>query len=488
MRYARLVSVALIIVVVGLYVLDGYRTVHNQREIVAQDEQRDLLTTGRTAAAAAAALWEASGEQSARDLPERIAKRAPRVDLTWIEPSAVPGTMEGIPIPADAIEALRTGEPHVRVSAGGLGDRVARVLVPVLVDGQVVGGVALEGAIGSTPALAQGALERTVVSTVLTIVAVIGSFLLGWAFARRPSKEMVDKARGILSKAASGPTTKKERDKMAALGLALDVLAGEIEDARQRLEAETNERLATLEQLRHADRLKTVGQLTSGILHELGTPLTIVAGRARMVADSEVEGDEARESARIAVEQTERITKMVRGILDFARRGRKAEILGDLGDLARQTVRLMAPVALKQGVTLRWCGDEAPARATFDTSLIQQVLANLVLNAVQASPGGGEVAVGVERVDAVPPHGPDSAREPFLALYVQDRGSGIAPEMVGKIFESFYTTKAEGEGTGLGLAISQQIVADHGGWIDVDSVVGQGSRFTVHLPCKEDSV
>lgn len=486
MKYARLISLALVVVVCGLYAVEGYLAIRSQREIVAQDERRDLLSTGRTATAAAAELWKAGGEESARDLLERISLRAQDLQLEWIDLSRGSESKTGLRVCGDVMDSLRRGEEHADTSEGGIGDRFAEACLPVVVDGEVVGGIALEAPVGSTPALARGTVQRTAISVVLTIGALVGAFFLGWGFARRPSKDMIEKARGIiLSRTQTTNLSQIQKDRIAQLGLALDVLSGEIEDTTRRLEAETNVRLATLEQLRHADRLKTVGQLTSGILHELGTPLTIISGRCKMVADGEVEGDEAADSARIAVEQTERITRMVRGILDFARRGRRAETSSDLGELARLTIRLMNPMALKHGVTLRWEGDEGRAEARFDASQIQQVTANLVLNAIQASPGGGEVTVSLERVEAPRHDAPDDGPVRFWALHVSDRGTGIAPEMLDRIFESFFTTKSEGEGTGLGLTISKQIISDHGGWLAVSSEIGHGSRFTVHLPCEE---
>jgi len=484
MKHARLVPLVLVAVVAGLYALDGYQAIVAQREIAAQDERRDLLATGRTAAGAAAEIWRASGAHGSEDLVHSMAAHAPMVDLTWIDIRATGSAANGS-VPAAALAALRAGEEHVDVSAGGLGERVVSAFVPVVVGGEPVGGVALASPIDATPALARGTVLRTAISAMLTVLSVVAAFALGWAFARRPSKEMIAKARGIVSRAESGATTVRQRDRIAELGLALDVLSGEIDDARRRLDAETDARLTALEQLQHADRLKTVGQLTSGILHELATPLTIVAGRARMVADGEIVGEEARQSARIAVEQTERITKMVRGILDFARREHKVRAAGDLGEVARTTIRLLAPLALKQGVTLRWEGDEGPARAKFETSQIQQVLANLVLNAVQASPGGAQVTLGVEPLEASPPDDPSAAPRPMLSLHVQDRGPGIPPDVLPRIFDPFYTTKTEGEGTGLGLSISRQIITDHGGWIEVSSGAGRGSRFAVVLPREE---
>jgi signal transduction histidine kinase len=112
---------------------------------------------------------------------------------------------------------------------------------------------------------------------------------------------------------------------------------------------------------------------------------------------------------------------------------------------------------------------------------VQQVITNLVLNAIQSMPKGGRVDIDIGRVRAFKP-GSSSGERDYVRLAVVDQGTGITPENLLRIFEPFFTTKDVGEGTGLGLSVCYGIVEEHGGWIAVDNNVGEGSRFTVYLP------
>ena len=123
-----------------------------------------------------------------------------------------------------------------------------------------------------------------------------------------------------------------------------------------------------------------------------------------------------------------------------------------------------------------------PVTAPMDVAQIQQVLSNLVINSIQAMPGGGYVTVEVRESIAAPPGGPEGPARAWASFSVADEGEGISPEHMELLFDPFFTTKDTGQGTGLGLSIAHGIVGEHGGWIDVASQQGNGSRFTVYLP------
>ena len=127
-----------------------------------------------------------------------------------------------------------------------------------------------------------------------------------------------------------------------------------------------------------------------------------------------------------------------------------------------------------------------------DAGQIQQVLTNLIVNAIQATPAGGRVTVGATRKHCRPPAGETAAEGNYCCLTVEDTGQGISEDVRKRLFEPFVTTKEIGQGTGLGLSIAYGIVQEHGGWIGVQSEVGRGSRFQVYLPernqeCKVES-
>jgi signal transduction histidine kinase len=159
----------------------------------------------------------------------------------------------------------------------------------------------------------------------------------------------------------------------------------------------------------------------------------------------------------------------------------------DVEGLVRQTVELLAPIAEARDVRLETADPPAGAvRAFLDAGQIQQVLTNLVMNAIQASPAGATVRVRAVAGRAVPP-GAEAGERDCVLLEVVDEGEGIDPEHREHLFDPFFTTREVGSGTGLGLSIVHGIVAEHGGWIDVESRPGEGSRFSVHLPREEEN-
>jgi signal transduction histidine kinase len=243
------------------------------------------------------------------------------------------------------------------------------------------------------------------------------------------------------------------------------------------------------EQLHHSNRLATVGQLAAGIAHELGSPLQVVAGRAKMVATGEATGDDAKESGRIIVEQTQRMTQIIRGLLGYARRQPVQQSRTNLETVAQEVHRMLGPIAKKKAVELN-VEVVRPGTVDVDASQIQQALTNLVMNAIQAVPEGGHVNTVVDLVHMAPP--PDHSglwRVPTngggycAALRVQDDGPGIDDDHKAHLFEPFFTTKDVGEGTGLGLAVAHGLVRENGGWISVESEVGRGARFSMFFPC-----
>jgi len=327
---------------------------------------------------------------------------------------------------------------------------------------------------------------------VLTTVALIGvaavmAAILGTYFVGRPVHHLVGKVRRIGTGDLGTPLHLKRGDELAELASAINQMCEALGAANEAARSEAAARLAAVEQLRHADRLTTVGRLASGIAHELGTPLNIVAGRGYMIASGEASGDEIKENATIIMEQTERITRIIRQLLDFARPRPVEKARADLRGLTTQTVALLRPMADKQRVSLTLLGPDQPAMAVVDSGQMQQVVTNLIVNAIQASGNGGTVNLGFRREVTTPPLKHGGSQGTFLCLYVQDQGHGMDAETQARIFDPFFTTKEVGAGTGLGLSIAYGMVRDHGGWIDVESEPGRGTTVSIHLPIEEQA-
>jgi signal transduction histidine kinase len=405
-----------------------------------------------------------------------------RVEVRWVSLAPAPAPELAPRAPADRLPPLEDGE--VSLVYRHAGQEKLFTYVPVAVEGPVEGALELSEPRASRAdqinAEVLGVLQRTGLAALATIAAVV---LLGVHLVGRPMKRLVEKARRIGDGDLTGPAlVLRQRDEIGELAAEMNQMCDRLREAQEKLEAETARRLTTAEQLRHADRLTTVGKLASGLAHELGTPLNVVSGRAKMIARGQVTGAEAEDNARIMMEQCDRMALIIRQLLGFARRREPHRAATDLRALAAQTLQLLAPIAQKARVELRMAAEAREVTTAVDGTLLQQALTNLVVNGIQAMPEGGtlEVSSGIAR--RRPPADPGGPYGEFACIHVRDEGIGIQAANLPHVFEPFFTTKEVGEGTGLGLSLAYGIVRDHGGWIDVESAPGQGSRFTIFLP------
>jgi signal transduction histidine kinase len=239
-------------------------------------------------------------------------------------------------------------------------------------------------------------------------------------------------------------------------------------------------------QLRRADRLSAIGQLSASLTHEIRNPLGSIKGTAEILKDDFPPGHPKAEFLEILLRETDRLDKVVEDFLGFARSRPESEgrELLDLGETARQTALLVEPQARKSSVSFRL---EIDSDLVVSGSPVQikQVLLNLVLNALQVSPPGSAVTIrGRKKTGKV--KGLEYREvEGYLAeIAIEDEGPGIPAELLPKIFEPFFTTKFEG--TGLGLAISLRIAEAHGGTLDAENRGEGGARFILTLPLAEE--
>jgi len=296
----------------------------------------------------------------------------------------------------------------------------------------------------------------------------------------------IERLRNLAQRIARGEFGAREtiegKGEVADLAREMNDMARQLEDARRALEERDVERSKALEQLRHADRLRTVGQLASQLAHELGTPLNVITGHARIIEEDASVSSDVHESARTVLEQAHRMAKTVRGVLDFTRRRVERRVV-DVVELAESAQRTLAPLARNGRVQVVVERQDTLAKVDANPQELLQVFTNLLVNAFQAMSQGGLVRVVVQERDAKPPPGTNAVEGRHVMISVHDQGHGISKEDMPHLFEAFFTKKKEGEGTGLGLAVVNGIVGDHRGWMTVDSEVGSGSTFHVYLPC-----
>ncbi len=232
------------------------------------------------------------------------------------------------------------------------------------------------------------------------------------------------------------------------------------------------ERHRLQEQLRHADRLATLGQLSAGIAHELNEPLASILGFAQLIHLASDLSDQTRADIEKVIKASLHAREVVKKLLLFGRQVPTRTSLTDLNKIVAEGIYFLESRCTRENIVLQREIDSRLPPIVADASQMHQVLVNLVVNAIQAMAGGGRLTIRTE------------CRRRGVALVVADTGHGMSEEVQQQIFTPFFTTKGVGHGTGLGLSVVHGIVSTHGGSIEVHSQPGRGSRFEVVLPLR----
>lgn len=242
----------------------------------------------------------------------------------------------------------------------------------------------------------------------------------------------------------------------------------------ERREAE-EEKTKLQEQLRHADRLATIGQLAAGAAHELNEPLGSVLGFAQLAKNCPKLPAQAEQDIEKIISAALHAREIIKKLMISARQMPTRKGPCNVNNLVREGLYFLESRCEREGISLVRQLEEGIPEITADASQLHQVLVNLVVNAIQAMPHGGTLTIQT------------CAEGDRILLVVEDTGTGMTQETMKQLFIPFFTTKAIGQGTGLGLSVAHGIVTSHGGTIRAESQVGKGSRFVVVLPVGKDS-
>jgi len=249
----------------------------------------------------------------------------------------------------------------------------------------------------------------------------------------------------------------------------IDSVAREVGIFYERAKAE-DEKASLQDQLRHADRLATIGQLAAGVAHELNEPLGNILGFAQLAQKSPDLPAQVAQDLKNIESASLSAREIIKKLMTFARQLPPQKTLVNLNDVVNDGLYFFEARCVKAGVQLvRRLAADLP-KITVDPGQINQVLVNLVVNAIQAMPQGGTLIVETRATDE------------DVCLHVEDTGAGMTEKVSDKAFLPFFTTKDIDEGTGLGLAVVHGIVVAHGGKIVIETELGKGTKFQIHLP------
>lgn len=270
-----------------------------------------------------------------------------------------------------------------------------------------------------------------------------------------------------------GPTS---RDEIGILQKTFTDMLKSLHERDMKQKAESEIRLL------QSEKQASIGKLAAGVAHEINNPLTGVLTFTHLLLRRKDIGEDVRTDLQNIANATERVRKIVKGLLDFSRQTKLDPEPLDVNRLVRSAISLVENQALVRGVSLACEPGEDLPMLTVDRGQFESVMLNLIINALDATEPGGKITISTGLSVS-----PSESHRRGVEITVTDTGCGIPPEHLDKLFDPFFSTKEVGQGTGLGLAVSYGIVERHGGTIHVRSEVGRGSTFTVWLPVDERS-
>jgi len=239
----------------------------------------------------------------------------------------------------------------------------------------------------------------------------------------------------------------------------------------EKVKEQTEELRAAQDWLIQSEKLSSLGKLAAGIAHEINNPLTSILLNSHLIAENLKNDNNLNENLELIIDETSRCSSIVKGLLEFSRQTPPDMILDDAHKIIEKALLLFESQILVHNVKVEKELDKNLPRIMMDTSKIEQVLTNIMLNALEAMSEGGILTIRSQI----------SEDNQFVEIEFHDTGCGISKENISKIFDPFFSTKGT-EGTGLGLSISYGIIQQHGGTIDVQSEEGKGTTFTIYLP------
>ncbi|MBI3455417.1 MAG: HAMP domain-containing protein [Candidatus Rokubacteria bacterium] len=492
-----------ILLMLALMTITGgydYVRLVRERERLVEQTQEDVRIFAETLALAVRRnvrrgrttdeLQELLDEILARPGLIRVAIYDPRGQV--VATSVAEGTPA--PQPDEAIQsALQTKEAASSVLEEG-GSQLLRYIQPFRwPDGRTAVLEVRQSLAGVEREFGRAIRERLLSRVVLLVFFVLSIVALTrWSIAR-PIRALIQGARAVGRGNLAQRIHLGRRDEIGQLAEEFNRMAENLETAHQELLHEAEERLRLEGEVQQAQKLAAVGMLAAEVAHEVGTPLNVISGRAEALQRLIPQDDPGRRHLDVILKQTERITGIFRALLDYTRPRRPVLRAEGLLPLLARVVDLLASRCRAKGVRIQLDLPVILPAVLGDADQLQQVLLNVLLNALDASPPEGIVRVTEGPEPVLPTEGRvglirGKAEAPCLAIHIVDHGSGMTGDQLAHVFEPFFSTKGRGQGTGLGLPIVEEIVRAHRGEVEMLSIPGRGSEVIVRLPLAEGSL
>jgi two-component system NtrC family sensor kinase len=489
MKLAFKLTFVIMVTMVILFSIHSYLVVEREIDLFQEDMERHANLVGGILGSSAADIIASGGIGRIRQIIRDANASETLLRVRWVRLDSTDADAPHPAVDRQLLQNLDPNKPLLIHQRNQQGAKYLYAYFPIMVDNAPPSALEVSQPMEPMYAYIRNTIARKVI--LLFAMVVVGTaiiWVLGAGMVGHPVRSMVALARQVGSGNLEGSViVKKQKDELTELATGLNVMVEHLRESQRRLQEETAKKIETLQQLHHSERLATVGKLASGLAHELGTPLNVISGRAKMIASQQLNENEESESARIIAEQSDRMTNIIRQLLDFARLRKPEKQVTNLIDIIKRISSMLKPLASQHKVTFE-ISNEAPLPAVeIDPGQMQQVFSNLIVNAIYAMPDGGPIRIRLDRARAQPPADLGGNEDQYLCIKISDEGVGIPKDDLARIFTPFFTTKDVSHGTGLGLSIAHGIVREHAGWIAVESVEGKGSTFSVYLPLKEEA-
>ena len=489
MKLTLKILLLFLVVSCGLVGFSGYLSVHREIDFF---EKEMTAHHGRLVTAVEPMLrdaWRVAGRGGMLQLVAGIEgdEQQVRIRWVWLDGSVDDATRPVVPLPS--LGGIPVGHlKSIRVREASPAGLYCSYYPFELGDGRL-GALEMSESLAHRDQYTRDTVTRTIflmgalIGAASLLVAVVGVRMIG-----RPLQALMVKTQQVANGNLRTPVIVGGSDELAQLATALNQMCEKLDTSQQAVQRETVQRIEAMEQLRHGDRLKTVGRLASGVAHELGTPLNVVSGRAGLIAGGNLAGQDIITSAKAIQTEATRMTGIVQQLLNFARRSTPKQLPCDLNSVIDVTISLMKPIIKTKNAQVAFLEKLPPGiKVNIDAAQIQQVFSNLLMNALLSKASGVIVQLEAHLYDADASESSRSQGIRCVRITVTDNGDGITEVDLPHVFEPFFTTRDIGQGTGLGLSIAHGIVAEHGGWMTVQSVCGQGTTFAVVLPLESQS-
>jgi signal transduction histidine kinase len=355
------------------------------------------------------------------------------------------------------------------------------VRLPLVRGDKVAGGLELRTDVGAMLDVHWSALGLIVSGGLLLSVALAVGVYARRSI-RRPIVQLMDGMDHVIKGDLSHTLPMDRTDEIGHIAFRFNEMTAQLRAAQEEIRQNGQARLQLEQRLGQSEKLATIGQLSAEIAHEVGTPLNVIGGRARELSKKARDASQVEKNSRIIAEQAERITKIIQQLLNLARAPVRRRARVDVGALIQDTLVFLDGQLSAAKITVKTQLIDLSPRPWGDADGLQQVLLNILLNAIQAMESGGLLTIAM-RTEERRKSGLDlSPPEEYLAIIISDTGPGIPLELRQRVFEPFFSTKGRGEGTGLGLTVAFGIINEHDGWIEVDQATPQGATFRIFLP------